>query len=152
LNVAIEEQTGLGRIGEAFWEFARGGAVPDIVVIGESMANGLPMAAVVTRADLAAPFDVFANWAEGAGAVECAAAGAVLDVLDVPKLDLGLDGLRGSGLCYEIDVPDAAGVAARLRDRRILIRARGESLLFRPPLTFTAEEAALFVEGLRASV
>jgi 4-aminobutyrate aminotransferase-like enzyme len=148
LNVAIEEQTGFGRIGEAFWEFARAKATPDIVVVGESMANGLPMAAVVTRADLAAPFDV----GEGAGAVECAAAGAVLDVLQAPKLDLGLDGLRGAGLCYEIDVDDAAKVAARLRERRILIRARGDALLFRPPLTFTPQKASEFVEGLAACV
>ncbi len=54
LNIALEEQTGMGRVGEAFWEFARHGVTPDIVVIGDSMGSGFPMSAVVTRADLAA--------------------------------------------------------------------------------------------------
>ena len=76
LCVAIEEQTGLGRIGAAFWEFARQGVVPDIVVVGESLANGLPLAAVITRADLAVFPLCHGN------PVMCAAGLAVLDVLE----------------------------------------------------------------------
>ena len=76
LCVAIEEQTGLGRIGEDFWEFARQSVVPDIVVVGESLANGLPLAAVVTRPDLAIFPLCHGN------PVMCAAALAVLDVLE----------------------------------------------------------------------
>ncbi len=146
LNIAIEAQTGMGRLGSTFWEFARHGALPDIVVIGESMANGLPMAAVITTRDLAAPFDT----GNGGGPVACAAAEAVLDTMpEVPHVDLDL---RGSGLCWEIDVHDAAAVVERLRGRRVLIAARGKTLLFRPPLTFNAADAARFVEALRASV
>jgi 4-aminobutyrate aminotransferase-like enzyme len=77
LNVAIEERTGLGRIGPAFWEFARHGVEPDIVVIGGSLGNGFPMAAVVTRPDLAAPFPADTGGSEAA----CAAGLAVLDSL-----------------------------------------------------------------------
>jgi 4-aminobutyrate aminotransferase-like enzyme len=146
LNVAIEAQTGMGRLGVAFWEFARHGVTPDMVVIGESMANGFPMAAVVTTAVLAAPFDT----GNGGGPVACAAAEAVLDAMpQVPHVDLDL---RGAGLCWEIDVDDAPAVIERLRERRVLIAARGNTLLFRPPLMFSTADAARFVEALQASV
>lgn len=146
LNIAIEAQTGMGRLGVAFWEFERHGVMPDIVVVGESMANGLPMAAVVTSQDLAAPFDT----GNGGGPVVCAAAEAVLDALpEVPPVDLEL---RGAGLCWEIDVEDGPSVVARLRARRVLIAARGNTLLFRPPLSFSGSDAARFVEALSASV
>jgi len=132
LCVAIEAQTGLGRVGEAFWEFARQGVVPDIVVIGESLANGLPLAAVVTRSELA----VFPE--EHGNPVMCAAALAVLDVLGEEGLAsragvvgaaFGEVATRGSGLCWEIDVPG------------------GKRLLLRPPLTISEEHArALLAE------
>jgi 4-aminobutyrate aminotransferase-like enzyme len=146
LNIAIEAQTGMGRLGVAFWEFERHGVTPDIVVLGESMANGLPMAAVVTTQNLAAPFDV----GNGGGPVVCAAAEAVLDAMpEVPSVELEL---RGAGLCWEIDVDDAPTVVARLRERRVLISARGNTLLFRPPLSFSGADAARFVEALSACV
>lgn len=144
LNIAIEAQTGMGRIGAAFWEFARQGVEPDVVVIGESMGNGFPMAAVVTRAELAAPFEV----AE-ASETACAAGLTVLDALAIPEVEIDWPvPVRGSGLCFEIDVRDGAEVASRLRERCILIGCRGNTLLFRPPLTFTSEDAAEFVSAL----
>lgn len=144
LTIAIEAQTGMGRVGETFWEFARQKVVPDIVVIGESMGNGFPMAAVVTTRDLAAPFE-FAE----AGDVACAAGLAVLDALTIPKMGIAWPmPVRGAGLCFEIDVPDASAVVRRLRERRIFIGRRGSTLLFRPPLTFSSDDASEFREGL----
>jgi 4-aminobutyrate aminotransferase-like enzyme len=108
LCVAIEAQTGLGRVGEAFWEFARQGVVPDIVVVGESLANGLPLAAVITRPELAVFPRSYAN------PVMCAAALAVLDVLEEEHLPEHAEragaafreiATRGAGLCWEIDLP-----------------------------------------------
>jgi 4-aminobutyrate aminotransferase-like enzyme len=147
LNVAIEAQTGMGRVGPSFWEFARHGVTPDIVVIGDSMGNGFPMAAVVTRPDLAAPFDT----GTGGGPVACAAGLAVLDVLEPPTWSPDFHGFqaRGAGLCWEIDLPDAPSTAARLRDCGILIGVRSNTLLFRPPLTFSPENAVRFVTALR---
>ena len=130
LNIAIEAQTGMGRIGEAFWEFARHGASPDIVVVGESLANGLPLAAVVTRPEFAAPFPVDSN----VSSVACAAANAVFDSLQVPE----------QALCCEIEGIDAA----RLREHRVLLPMRGSVGLFRPPLCWSAADAEWF---LRAS-
>lgn len=144
LNIAIEAQTGMGRIGAAFWEFARQGVEPDVVVIGESMGNGFPMAAVATRAELAAPFEV----AE-VGGTACAAGLAVLDALVLPEVEIDWPmEVRGSGLCFEIDVPNGGASVGRLRDKHILIGHRGNTLLFRPPLTFTREDAADFVREL----
>lgn len=148
LNVAIEAQTGMGRIGEAFWEFARQKASPDIVVVGESIANGLPLAAVVTTGELAAPFEI-----AQAGDAMCAAGLAVLDTLTIPEMEIAWPvPARGAGLCFEIDVPDAAGVVDRLRERRILIGRRGNTLLFRPPLTFSGGDAAEFRESILSSL
>lgn len=152
LNIAIEDQTGLGRIGPAFWEFARHGTEPDIVVMGDSLGNGFPMAAVVTRPDFAAPFDT----GTGGGPLACATGLAVLDALQPPTWSPSFEGLglnvRGAGLCFEIDVPDAQSTIARLRERRIHMGARGNTLLFRPPLTFSSADASEFIEGLRACV
>ena len=148
LNIAIEAQTGMGRVGEAFWEFARQGATPDIVVIGESMGNGFPMAAVVTTQDLAAPFEV-PTWSD----VACAAGLAVLDVLSLPSFEIAWPmPVRGAGLCFEIDVEDGPAVVERLRKRRILIGRRGNTLLFRPSLTFARQDASEFLEGLKECV
>jgi 4-aminobutyrate aminotransferase-like enzyme len=147
LNLALEMHTGMGRIGEAFWEFARHNVLPDIVVIGDSMGDGIPMAAVVTRPDLAAPFDT----GTGGGPLACAAGLALLDVLQPPNWSPDFSGFtaRGAGLCWEIDVPDAPTTVARLRERGILIPSRGNTLLFRPPLTFTPADAAVFIAALR---
>lgn len=130
LNIAIEAQTGMGRIGPAFWEFARHGLLPDIVVVGESLANGLPLAAVVTREEFVAPFPVDPN----VSSVAYAAANAVFDALQVPE----------QALCSEIEGLDAA----RLREHRVLLPMRGNTGVFRPPLCWSAAETEWF---LRAS-
>ncbi|MEO8096786.1 MAG: aminotransferase class III-fold pyridoxal phosphate-dependent enzyme [Acidobacteriota bacterium] len=165
LCVSVESQTGMGRVGKAMWEFARHTVSPDIVVIGESIANGFPMAAVVTTPALAAPFGpLFDHRSLTGSPVACAAALAVLGVLEQDYLAdhamqtgknmrdalraLSLP-VRGSGLCLEIDVQSGRDVINRLRENQILLSARGDTLLFRPPLTFTNEDASTFVEVLQ---
>ena len=54
--VADEVQTGFGRVGSHFWAYQSQGVVPDIVTLGKPMANGLPVAAVVTTAEVARAF------------------------------------------------------------------------------------------------
>jgi 4-aminobutyrate aminotransferase-like enzyme/Ser/Thr protein kinase RdoA (MazF antagonist) len=81
--VADEVQTGFGRAGTHFWMFETQGVVPDIVTMGKPIANGHPMGAVVTTAEIAASF---ANGMEyfntfGGNPVSCAAAMAVLAVI-----------------------------------------------------------------------
>jgi len=53
LCVADEVQTGFGRTGDAFWGFENHSVIPDIVTMAKGIGNGCPLAAVVTRADIA---------------------------------------------------------------------------------------------------
>lgn len=88
LTIADEVQMGFGRIGTHMWCWETQNVVPDIVTMGKPMANGHPMAAVVTRREIAAAFDdsiVYFN-TFGGNPVSCAAANAVLDVLEKEEL------------------------------------------------------------------
>ena len=84
LCVVDEVQAGFGRTGDHFWGFEAHGVVPDLVTLGKPIANGYPMAAVVTRSEIARSFarsgDFFSSF--GGNPVACAAALAVLDVLE----------------------------------------------------------------------
>ena len=66
------------------WSFQRFGITPDFVTLGKPMGNGHPVAAVITRREIAARFadeTVFFS-TFGGNPVSAAAALAVLDVLD----------------------------------------------------------------------
>jgi 4-aminobutyrate aminotransferase-like enzyme/Ser/Thr protein kinase RdoA (MazF antagonist) len=81
--IADEVQVGFARLGTHFWGFETRSVVPDIVVLGKPIANGFPLAAVVTTPEIAASFnngmEFFSTF--GGNPVACAAALAVLDVL-----------------------------------------------------------------------
>ena len=52
--VSDEVQSGFGRAGcGKMWGFELQGVVPDIVTMGKPMGNGFPLAAVVTRVEIA---------------------------------------------------------------------------------------------------
>jgi alanine-glyoxylate transaminase/(R)-3-amino-2-methylpropionate-pyruvate transaminase len=56
LCISDEVQTGFGRTGENFWGFQTvggPGVYPDIVTIAKGIGNGCPLAAVVTRPEIA---------------------------------------------------------------------------------------------------
>ena len=55
--IADEVQTCYGRTGDAFYAFEQQGVVPDVVVLGKPIGNGHPLAALVTRRDIAEAFD-----------------------------------------------------------------------------------------------
>jgi 4-aminobutyrate aminotransferase-like enzyme len=87
LFVADEVQSGHGRTGE-MWGFSRWGLTPDIVTLGKPMGNGHPVAAVVTRSDIVDRFGAATTFFStfGGNPVACAAALAVLDVLEEEEL------------------------------------------------------------------
>ena len=116
--IADEVQTGFGRVGSHLWGFEMQNATPDIVVLGKPIGNGHPLAAVITRRDIA---DAFDNGMEyfttfGGNPVSCAVGLAVLDVLQDEGLQkhalrVGnqlLDGLKSFVGKYDM-IADARG-------------------------------------------
>jgi alanine-glyoxylate transaminase/(R)-3-amino-2-methylpropionate-pyruvate transaminase len=83
LCVADEVQTGFGRTGEHYWGFENYAVVPDIVTMAKGIGNGVPLAAVTTRREIAEAltsrihFNTF-----GGNPVSMAAGLAVLEVID----------------------------------------------------------------------
>lgn len=82
LLIVDEIQTGFGRTGRMF-ACEHEGVEPDLLVVGKSMAAGMPLAAVVGRAEIMdAPQAGGLGGTYGGNPVACAAALAVLDVFD----------------------------------------------------------------------
>ena len=168
LYVADEVQAGYGRAGEHLWSFAAAGIDPDFVTLGKPMGNGYPVAAVITRSELAEAFPyagrTFSTF--GGNPVAAAAALAVLDVIEDERL---LDqvkrvgtyvrkrlrgDVRGAGLMVgvQLESPERATEAVDvLRDGGILVGRTGKRddvLKIRPPLVFTEEHADLLADAL----
>jgi len=175
LFVADEVQAGHGRLGTGLWSFTRHGIVPDVVTLGKPMGNGYPVAAVVTRRELAERFPyagtTFSTF--GGNPVAAAAALAVLDVLEDVRLpersaevgarlrtavaSLGkaeVVDVRGRGLLAGVELSSgelAARVVDELREEGILVGLTGKHgnvLKIRPPLVFTDEHLELLVAAL----
>jgi 4-aminobutyrate aminotransferase-like enzyme/Ser/Thr protein kinase RdoA (MazF antagonist) len=175
LYVADEVQAGHGRLGPELWSFVRHGIAPDVVTLGKPMGNGYPVAAVVTRRELAERFpykgSTFSTF--GGNPVAASAALAVLDVLRDERLperavevgahlrsaieSLGKQDIvevRGGGLLAGVELSSgelAAQVADELRKQGILVGLTGkqeDTLKIRPPLVFADEHAALLVAAL----
>lgn len=56
VNICDEVQTGFGRMGSHYWAFEMNGVRPDIVTLAKGIGNGIPLAAVVTRPEIAQAF------------------------------------------------------------------------------------------------
>ena len=155
LFIADEVQPGFGRTGSAMWGFQRHGVVPDMVSLGKPMGNGYPVAGLVMRPDVVAPFGENVRYFNtfGGNAVAAATALAVLEVIEDEALQanalrigaLFADGLRdlaqrhaalgplraaGLFLGQDIGADGADGALAGrivngLRQERVLISATG---------------------------
>jgi len=86
--VADEVQPGFGRLGSHFWGHGRIGVRPDVVTVGKPMGNGHPVAAVIARREIIAAFRKAYGYFNtfGGNPVSCAAAMAVLQVLEEERL------------------------------------------------------------------
>jgi 4-aminobutyrate aminotransferase-like enzyme/Ser/Thr protein kinase RdoA (MazF antagonist) len=149
LCIADEVQTGFGRVGSHLWGFEMQDVIPDIIVLGKPIGNGHPLAAVITRREIA---DAFNNGMEyfttfGGNPVSCAVGLAVLDVLEEEGLqdhaarvgEVLLDGLKSFVGKYRM-VADARGAGLFL----------GVELV-RDPVTLepAAEEASFIANRMR---
>jgi 4-aminobutyrate aminotransferase-like enzyme len=153
--IADEVQVGFGRTGHHNWCFESQGVVPDIVTMGKPMANGHPMAAVITRREIADSFDKGVTYFNtfGGNPVSCAAASAVLDLLTETgikdnviarseQLMAGLDQIRdrhsciadvrGQGLYIGVEIEDGknsealtGNIIESMKSRGILLNANG---------------------------
>ncbi len=172
LLVLDEVQTGFYRTGPAFAHQGFG-VVPDVMCLAKSLANGLPIGAVVARgavADTFGPGDHGSTF--GGGPVVCAAGRACLRALaeeelgpmSVPTgeyLRGRLDALasetgsvaevRGIGLmnAVELTTPSAQSVAAALLDRGLVVNAVGDRILrMLPPLVCGKPEIDTLLDAL----
>jgi len=182
LILCDEVQPGFGRVGSHWWGHDFLGFAPDVVTLGKPMGNGHPVAAVIARPEVMAAFrNAFGYFNTFAGnPVSCAAASAVLDVIEDEGLvenahDVGNDAAcllrelrhpliadtRGFGLFFGIEFAQEGQPATEFcgrvveaaKDRGILLGrvGRGQHILkMRPPMPFSRPNAAQLVETLDA--
>ena len=133
LCIADEVQTGLGRLGDAYWGFETQHAQPDMVVLGKPLGNGHPIGAVVTTAAIA---ESFANGMEffstfGGTTLACRLGAEVLNIVDAEGLQENarlrgtqlLDGLRDLQTRYPV-IGDVRGRGLFIGAELVLDRER----------------------------
>jgi predicted acetylornithine/succinylornithine family transaminase len=165
LLIFDEVQTGLGRTGRWF-AFQHSGVTPDVVTLAKALGGGLPIGACIAReevADAFRPGDHATTF--GGGPVPCAAALAVLDVIEreglvansermgerlVASLREALEGnpavteVRGLGLLVAVELAGdwASDVVNAARERGLLVNnVRPDTVRLSPPLTVSEADA-----------
>ncbi|KQZ53972.1 aminotransferase class III-fold pyridoxal phosphate-dependent enzyme [Ensifer sp. Root558] len=88
LVIADEVQPGFGRTGRHMWGHQKAGILADIVTLGKPMGNGHPIGGVVAGSETLNAFRKAFRYFNtfGGNPVSCAAAMAVLDVIESEKL------------------------------------------------------------------
>lgn len=132
LLVIDEIQAGIGRTGKMFAS-EHFGVVPDIICLAKGLASGMPLGAIVSRADVMC-------WPPGSHAstfggnpVSCRAALATLDLVENEYLDNTV--IRGEEL--------RKGLAEIARDVPHVANVRGLGLMLAVDLQFEGEPAPL---------
>ncbi|MBI3204698.1 MAG: aspartate aminotransferase family protein [Myxococcales bacterium] len=168
LLLADEIQTGIGRTGK-FLAVQHEGVVPDALALAKGLAGGVPIGAMLCKAELEGVLPPGSHGSTfGGNPLASAAALAVLGALEAEsiienvqargaELTQGLGDLarkherwvstsRGMGLLQALvlrDGVDARGVLEKLREAGLLISIAGASgLRFSPPLVVRREEVA----------
>ena len=165
LLVADEVQSGMGRTGR-MWALEHEGVEPDVLVAGKGIASGMPLGAMLARAELMIWEPGSHGSTYGGTPVACAAALATLDLLEgglvANARDVGaalLEGLRalagrhplirevrGRGLMIGVAFPDhdaAVRVEEACFRRGILVLGAGDDAVrISPPLVLDPERAS----------
>lgn len=159
LMVVDEVQTGVGRTGY-FFAHQQEGIVPDVVTMAKGLGGGLPIGATLatgTAAELFTPGSHGTTF--GGNPVSCAAAAAVLSLIDDDflaevkrkgeRLSTGLRavrgvrGVRGRGLMLGVELENPVAkhaVTAGYRHGLILNAPSDEIVRLTPPLVITDEQ------------
>jgi 4-aminobutyrate aminotransferase len=174
LLVADEIQTGFGRTGKMFacehWKVE-----PDILCVAKGIASGLPLGAMIARADLSTWPPGSHGTTFGGNPVACAAALATIELLERGLIEnaaavgahlkerlaglaskhAAIRDVRGLGLMIGVELQAANGDSGALRDRAIarafenglLLLGCGRSAVrFSPPLIVERSHADTAVE------
>jgi 4-aminobutyrate aminotransferase-like enzyme/Ser/Thr protein kinase RdoA (MazF antagonist) len=179
--IADEVQVGFGRAGRTFWGFELGGIVPDIVTLGKPIGNGHPIGAVVTTPAIARSFETGMEYFNtfGGNPVSCAAALAVLDVIEDERLQAhaarlgarlkaglqelaarhsGIADVRGEGLFLGVELTsahDATAAVEHARRHGVLLSTDGPRrnvIKIKPPMVLRDEDAERFLATLDAAL
>ncbi|MBY3047637.1 aspartate aminotransferase family protein [Rhizobium leguminosarum] len=133
LVISDEVQPGFGRTGGHMWGHQRAGFVPDVVTLGKPMANGHPVGGVVANADTLNAFRKAFRYFNtfGGNTVSCAAALAVLDVIEDEGL---MENARAVG-AYAQD-----GLKRLSEKHDVIGNVRGSGLFFGAELVLDREK------------
>jgi len=181
LLVADEIQSGAGRTGR-MWAVEHWNVEPDILLVAKGIASGMPLGALVARAEIMESWGVGSHGSTyGGNPVACAAALATIELLEGGLVDnarargeqattlLGdlaerfpgvITEIRGKGLMIgiEFDSPERAeAVQWAAFERGLLVLECGkQTVRMCPPLIVSADEMAtgvrIFGEAVAAAV
>jgi acetylornithine/N-succinyldiaminopimelate aminotransferase len=172
--VLDEIQSGIGRTG-AWFAYQRDGIRPDVITLAKGLGGGLPIGACIGLGRFGTAFGKGDHGSTfGGNPVACAAALAVLDVIERDGLlararQTGevlrsgiaaithplLAGVRGRGLWLAavLTRPAAAEVEQACRDAGFLVNAvQPDAIRLAPPLVFSAGEARSFLAAFPAAL
>ena len=164
LLILDEVQTGMGRTGK-FFAFEHTGIKPDIVTLAKALGGGLPIGAMIARAEIASSFTPGSHGSTfGGNPIACAAAVAVIDALEqdgvlenaasvgaymlerLKEFARSCDRIievRGLGMIMGAVLKhDARPIVEECLKNRLLVNGTaGNVLRLLPPLNLTREEA-----------
>lgn len=158
-------QTGIGRTGQWFG-FEHEKVQPDVVTLAKGLGGGLPLGATIAygrAAELLQPGDHGTTF--GGNPIACAAANAVLDVIENKNLMKsarvfekkikksisavpGVSEVRGRGLLIGIELrtPIAKKVAASMLEAGVIVNAANDQTIrIAPPLIVTTPQIEKFI-------
>ena len=158
-------QTGIGRTGQWFG-FEHEKVQPDVVTLAKGIGGGLPLGATIAygrAAQLLQPGDHGTTF--GGNPIACAAANAVLDVIESKNLmksaqvfekqikkslsgTAGVSEVRGRGLLLgiELTTPIAKNVAALMLEAGVIVNAANDQTIrIAPPLIVTMPQIEKFI-------
>jgi acetylornithine/N-succinyldiaminopimelate aminotransferase len=178
LLLVDEVQTGIGRLGR-FLGSDGSGAKPDAIALAKGLGGGFPIGAMLTTEALAGALPPGTHGSTfGGNPLACAAALAVLRILDEEKLVEGArdkgealgrmlgglvtdlpeacEGVRGEGLLQGLVLRPgfvARDVLPLVQQAGVLLTAAGERVLrFSPPLVVSLAELEQGVAAVRAAL